>query len=281
MKHQKLRGCISIIVMLVLVLSNFSFVSAGAVEYDIYNITKKIGYVNPLTDEEIAEIIEDANAGDEFAKRIGGKLVNFNEYYNKLLEVYAENIDLSFDEIIDIIIEQIPAILESLDEVVAEEESPDVDKEELAEAIAYAEQLDEEDYTAESWQALVEALEEAIIVYEDPEATQEEVDEALEALDLAIEGLKTIDEPYVKAVYTPSLIPFMGYVTVTPYNIPDAHEYTVMTKLSDGREETSLKMGFGQTENLPLVYYNETATIKVYNADGDLLHTFENVTLSK
>lgn len=158
-----------------------------------------------------------------------------------------------------------------------------VDKSDLAALIEEAEKLSEEDYTTESWQALVEALEEAIIVYENPEATQEEVDEALEALQLAIDELEEkTNEPYVKAVFIPTeAISFYGHVIVTPYNIPDAAFYTVKTSLSDGRDPdvSTIFIKFGQTKDLPRVFYNETVTVKVFNADKELLYTFENVPL--
>ena len=71
-----------------------------------------------------------------------------------------------------------------------------VDTSALEEAIAEAGNLEEEDYTKESWKALEEELKEAEKVLEDPAATQEEIDAAAEALQEAIAALeeKVVDK---------------------------------------------------------------------------------------
>ena len=69
-----------------------------------------------------------------------------------------------------------------------------MDKTALLEKIEYAQGLNEEDYTEESWANLVAALQDALAVYEDEEATQEEVDAALAALIAAIEALVPAEE---------------------------------------------------------------------------------------
>ena len=66
---------------------------------------------------------------------------------------------------------------------------PVVDKTKLETAIKAAEQLKEEDYTAESWKGFKDALDAAKKVYADENATQEEVDAAEKALTDAREKL--------------------------------------------------------------------------------------------
>ena len=65
-----------------------------------------------------------------------------------------------------------------------------VDKTELEETIAETEELNEEDYTEESWAALQEAKEIYAALLKDPTATQEEIDEAVAALEEAIAALE-------------------------------------------------------------------------------------------
>lgn len=69
---------------------------------------------------------------------------------------------------------------------------PEVDKTALAEAIANAETLQEEDYTPDTWAVFADALEAAKAVLNDEEATQEDVDEAVANLNAAIEGLEEV-----------------------------------------------------------------------------------------
>ncbi|MGI6344649.1 MAG: hypothetical protein ACOX18_06240 [Bacillota bacterium] len=74
---------------------------------------------------------------------------------------------------------------------------PVVDKSELEAKVNEALDLNEDDYTEESWAAFAAALAAAEAVLADPEATQAEVDDALAALTAAIEGLKEVEEPPV------------------------------------------------------------------------------------
>lgn len=64
-----------------------------------------------------------------------------------------------------------------------------VDKTELTDLVADAEEIDEETYTEESYNALTKAVEDAKAVLADEDATQDEVDAVLEALQDAIDGL--------------------------------------------------------------------------------------------
>ncbi|HZG79758.1 MAG TPA: S-layer homology domain-containing protein, partial [Brevibacillus sp.] len=80
-----------------------------------------------------------------------------------------------------------------------EKVSSEVDKSKLQAKVdeIAAENLDEDDYTKESWRELEKALEKAEAVLADSHATQKEVDAALSALKKAREGLKKSGEPTV------------------------------------------------------------------------------------
>ena len=66
------------------------------------------------------------------------------------------------------------------------------DKESLGLWIQKAQELTEEDYTAESWQELVQVLEQADAVFKDADADQDEVDRAKEAVETAVDQLVKI-----------------------------------------------------------------------------------------
>ncbi|QKY70374.1 serine hydrolase [Lentibacillus sp. CBA3610] len=76
-----------------------------------------------------------------------------------------------------------------------EPEDPEVDKTELQMRVdeINAENLNENDYTEESWQALQDALAAAENVLNDPDAIQSDVDAALAALNEARDGLEEVD----------------------------------------------------------------------------------------
>ena len=71
-------------------------------------------------------------------------------------------------------------------------EEPELNTDELKDAVSAAEGLDSSDYTAESWQALQEALAAAKDALANA-STQEEIDAAFDALAGALEDLKPAD----------------------------------------------------------------------------------------
>ncbi|MFA7215925.1 MAG: hypothetical protein WC187_07825 [Bacillota bacterium] len=90
-------------------------------------------------------------------------------------------------EEVDNALAELNSAVDALEEVVVE-----VDKSELEAAIAAAGELDEADYTAETWGVFASALEAAEAVMEDEEATQEEVDNALAELNSAVDALEEV-----------------------------------------------------------------------------------------
>lgn len=109
---------ISILILITLIIFS-STISFAQDDIFIWNITKGKGYTNSMSDEDIIEINEDAFSGDMFGKRILGKLVNFNSYYDKLVGKYEECLEqgMDEDEIIDNLISNIPNIVKKLDDI--------------------------------------------------------------------------------------------------------------------------------------------------------------------
>jgi tetratricopeptide (TPR) repeat protein len=75
-----------------------------------------------------------------------------------------------------------------------DEEVVEVDKSELEAAIEAAGELDEADYTEESWGVFASAVAAAEAVMADEEATQEEVDNAFAELNSAVDALEEVVE---------------------------------------------------------------------------------------
>ena len=64
----------------------------------------------------------------------------------------------------------------------------------LEELIAYAAALDMRGFTAQSAAEVIQAIEQGRLIARDPEATQEDVDIQLQALQSAIDGLRTAEK---------------------------------------------------------------------------------------
>jgi len=203
------------------------------------------------------------------------------------LAVYED--EEATQEEVDAALAALIAAIEAL--VPAEEEPGEVDKTALLAKIEYAQGLNEEDYTEESWANLVAALQDALAVYEDENATQEEVDAALAALIAAINALVPVDdepepEPEIIATYHPSFIPTFGFVTVQVSNLEGAAKFSVVYHLSDNPDGTP---NIRETDIVDidqqagLIFYDpnqyDTVDIKIFDAEENLIYTFTNVLL--
>ncbi len=104
--------------------------------------------------------------------------------------------------------------------LVNERTAPVVDKSKLQAAITEAEKLQEEDYTAESWEDFQKALADAKAVEEDSQASQQQVDDALAALKAFMEALEDV-VPTVPPTEGPTVPPTEG-PTVPPTEAPTA-----------------------------------------------------------
>ena len=166
-----------------------------------------------------------------------------------------------------------------------------MDKTELGAKIDEVLELNEEDYTEESWANLQAALIAAVEVYNDENATQEEVDAALAALIAAIEALVPAEEepepePEIIATYHPSFIPTFGFVTVQVNNLEGAAKFSVVYHLSDNPDGTP---NIRETDIVDidqqagLIFYDpnqyDTVDIKIFDAEENLIYTFTNVHL--
>ena len=206
------------------------------------------------------------------------------------LAVYED--EEATQEEVDAALAALIAAIEAL--VPAEEEPGEVDKTALGAKIDEALELNEEDYTEESWANLVAALQDALAVYEDENATQEEVDAALAALIAAIEALvpaeeEPVPEPEIEvtikiALQIGDIVPFVQVDTMIVRNLPGARLYQIDYLLA-GNVPATTKMADIETglpapsHGHPMFRYTEYVTIRIYDANENLLHTFEDVHL--
>ncbi|QSX05985.1 FIVAR domain-containing protein [Sedimentibacter sp. zth1] len=189
--------------------------------------------------------------------------------------------------------EALTALEDAIQGLEEKQEEPVVDKTALTAKISEAEGLNEEDYTPETWTVLETALGRAIEVNNNTEATQEQVNEALTVLENAIQGLEEKqEEPVVVATYHPQLyMPTIGKISVEVNNVTNAVKFSVTYHLSpdeQGNEviRTTEIIDINTpltTEGYPIMFYNpsttgyDTITICIYDANENLLYTFESV----
>ena len=88
-----------------------------------------------------------------------------------------------------------------------------VDKSVLKAAIARADSLKEEDYTAESWKVLADAKAEAVRVMKDENVTQDEVNAAVQALTKAENSLVEAPEEPEEPVKPPVISNIIKKIT--------------------------------------------------------------------
>ncbi|MEJ8777159.1 LPXTG cell wall anchor domain-containing protein [Pseudogracilibacillus sp. ICA-222130] len=136
--------------------------------------------------EEILKDIEKLNESD-YTKESWEKLDAAIKSAEKLLsdeEKTQEDVDATFEK-----------VKEAMNELEKkQEEVEEVDKSTLEKEIKQAEELNESDYTKDSWEKFQTVLKSAQTVLEKEQATEEEVNEALTALKEAVKQLKLKDE---------------------------------------------------------------------------------------
>lgn len=176
------------------------------------------------------------------------------------------------------------AVAEGKITVQDEIEIPIVDKTALRNLIADAEEKNEEDYTEESWLIFASALSEAKQVEASEESTQELVDSAVANLNAAINALEEKAETPVYTIiasFDEIIVRNFGYVRIEEQNVPEAAKFDVLYKLSDGIPEATDIVDLD--DRTGSIFYDKaqyrTVTIRIYDADENLLHTFEDVEL--
>jgi hypothetical protein len=173
------------------------------------------------------------------------------------------------------------------------EDPEEVDKEALEAKIEEVANLNEQEYTEDSWANLQTALVAAEAVVANDDATQAEVDQALENLIAAIEGLEPVEEEpepgepqLVEAVFLENqFLRNFGYVRIQVVGIEGAAKYRVQFFLNDkddGKipEWTEIMNIEGDDYESNLIFYmpEDKLTIEIYAEDGEiLLHTFRDV----
>lgn len=157
-------------------------------------------------------------------------------------------------------------------------QTPTVDKLALIVLITESKEIEISDYSLETWAIFTKALQAAEAVVENAEATQVEVDNALEALELAIAGLEF--GPNIEAKFKAfAYLDTNGHVIVQVYNVPNAMQYQVLYKMPDGRELSTTRVLIGSDKGAGPIYYNQTITINIFDANDNLVHTFKEVEL--
>lgn len=118
--NKKLRLMLSLILALTMVMG--SVASAANMLY--YNVTLEKEYTTPMTNESVDELIAEYNNGNEIAKLVNNKLVNYDEYRAAVIEVLQEALDSgkTEEEAIEAVVAAIPSIVEGLEEVELPEE---------------------------------------------------------------------------------------------------------------------------------------------------------------
>lgn len=166
--------------------------------------------------------------------------------------------------------------------------APIVDKTALVAAITTAQSLLEENYTPETWGALVIALNQAIVVNNDENATQDEVNNALNNLNAAINNL--VEKPsgpaptIVVRYYPNDLINNMVDITIELRNLSRGAKFDVIYNNSDvgGSPVISTSPITEIGESVGIWYVPngkyKTITVRIYDINENLLHTFNNIT---
>ncbi len=161
-----------------------------------------------------------------------------------------------------------------------------VDKSALIAAIALAGEKLEDKYTPETWQVFALALQAAITVNNNAQATQEEVNTALNNLTTAMNALveKPVGPaPTIIAKYQPTFMNNFSFIYVGVGNLQNAAKFSVVYYIfgTDGLPKLTETKIFNINEKTGMIFYNpsqfEAITVKVYNQNQDLLHTFEGV----
>ena len=111
---------------------------------------------------------------------------------------------------------------------------PIVDKTALQAKVDEAAELNEENYTAESWADFAAALADAQDVLDNEEAAQEQVDEALAVLTAAIDGLVEIEEPPTEYTLTLEANPTAGGTVTGSGDYAEGAEVEITAEANEG-----------------------------------------------
>ena len=153
---------------------------SGEITYKLSENTN-INYLTIIQSSNISNATVMARVGADEWITLGTMDASLNVFYNTEHENIFE-IKIVYDGVAPSIYEIIARNVEGI--------SGETDKTALNEAIAAAEALDGEDYTANSWQALQDALTAAQTVADNATASQSEINNAANALNSAVSALQ-------------------------------------------------------------------------------------------
>ncbi|MGX7112273.1 YSIRK signal domain/LPXTG anchor domain surface protein [Gemella cuniculi] len=149
---------------------------------------------------------------------------------------------------------------------VGTKEEQKINKEKLQVLSTEAEELNEDNYTAESYKILNEKLKEAKDILQNPDATQEQVDKVLKILQTAKDGLE---------VFVPLRKPILTVESVTPDDLGKAISL-VYNLVDDNNSFQSSKIKVYSGDKLvKAVEFNpkNSTTVKLDNLDRDVTYT--------
>lgn len=115
--NNKFKIMLSLILALTLVMGGV----ASAATMVFYDVTTSTSYNDDMTEAEIDELVQAYINGNEIAKVVGGKLVNYNAYKAAVAAVILANAGKTNAEIAAAIDAAMPGILAGLDEVVIQD----------------------------------------------------------------------------------------------------------------------------------------------------------------
>lgn len=138
--------------------------------------------------------------------------------------------------------ESLKILQEALDNLEKKPDTPTVDKTKLQKAIAEAEKLHEEDYTADTWKIFLESLKKAKEVEADKDSTQEAVNAAEKALADAQKALENAEEEPREDLFDDVRNGDWYYDVVKSVN--DKGYMTGLTKMHFGAQDTLVRAQF-------------------------------------
>lgn len=88
------------------------------------------------------------------------------------------------------------------------------------------------------------------------------------------------EEPEIKATFHENdLLKNFGFVTVDVQNVEGAAKFDVTYKLADGKDVTTEIANIGEEAGMIFYTGENNVVIRIYDEQGNLLHTFKNVKL--
>ena len=103
-------SCLVVVLLFGFIFSNVTYADSLPL---FYNIDLSKAYYE-MNDEEIEAVVGEYSSGNEFAKLVSNKLVNYNDYRTEVIKVIIEGLDLSREELLLKLSLELPGIIAKL-----------------------------------------------------------------------------------------------------------------------------------------------------------------------